>query len=207
MRCFSSLIDCLIASTRLLGVLISLGGSNRTICVGPNCWIISWRILCWNCDCRIWLRGNWRLIWKSPDIHLAIWCCRCSPHWNVISQQILMQRWQGEFFCILHNIFLVCPRLCWYSVPGQCLLNFSTALANAQFLPVMCSPQLVNYCFLTAMCTPKKNGSREPEVFWMCASPQVGLCHIQKLWLCHGGTCVGNKTDKSEKIASSHGRN
>jgi hypothetical protein len=24
---------------------------------------------------------------------------------------------------------------------------------------------------------PKKNGSREPEVFWMCASPQVGLCH------------------------------
>ncbi len=26
---------------------------------------------------------------------------------------------------------------------------------------------------------PKKNGSREPEVFWMCASPQVGLCHIQ----------------------------
>jgi hypothetical protein len=26
---------------------------------------------------------------------------------------------------------------------------------------------------------PKKNGSREPEVFWMCASPQVGLCHYK----------------------------
>ncbi len=54
---------------------------------------------------------------------------------------------------------------------------------------------------------PKNNGSREPEVFWMCASPQVGLCHIQELWLWHGGACVGNKTDKSEMIASSHGRN
>jgi hypothetical protein len=27
---------------------------------------------------------------------------------------------------------------------------------------------------------PKENGSREPEVSWMCASPQVGLCHIYK---------------------------
>ncbi len=54
---------------------------------------------------------------------------------------------------------------------------------------------------------PKKNGSREPEVFWMCASPQVGLYHIQELWLWHGGACVGNKTDKTETIASSHGRN
>ncbi len=27
---------------------------------------------------------------------------------------------------------------------------------------------------------PKKNGSREPEVFWMCASPQVDLCRIYK---------------------------
>ncbi len=54
---------------------------------------------------------------------------------------------------------------------------------------------------------PKKNGSREPEVIWMCASPQVGLCHIQELWLWHGGACAGNKTDKSETIASSHGRN
>jgi hypothetical protein len=33
----------------------------------------------------------------------------------------------------------------------------------------------------------KKNGSREPEVFWMCASPQVGLCHIQELCLWYGG--------------------
>jgi hypothetical protein len=54
---------------------------------------------------------------------------------------------------------------------------------------------------------PKTNGSREPEVFWMCASPQVGLCHIQELLLCHGGACVGIKTDKSEMIASRHGRN
>ncbi len=118
-----------------------------------------------------------------------------------------MQHWQGEFFCILHNIRLVCPRLGWYSVPGQCLLNYSTALENAQFLPVMCTPQLVNDCFLPQCAHLKKNGSREPEVFWMCASPQVGLCHIQELWPWHWGACVGNKTDKSEMIASSHGRN
>ncbi len=104
--------DCLIASTCRSGVLISPGGSNRTICVGPNCWIISWTIPCWNCDCWIWVRGNRRLIWKSPNVCLAIWCHRHSPCWNVISQQILMQCWQGEFFCILHNILLVCPRLC-----------------------------------------------------------------------------------------------
>ncbi len=36
MRCQSSLIDLLIASTRRSGVLISPGGLNRTICVGPN---------------------------------------------------------------------------------------------------------------------------------------------------------------------------
>jgi hypothetical protein len=30
-------------------------------------------------------------------------------------------------------------------------------------------------------CThPKENGSREPEVSRVCASPQVGLCHISK---------------------------
>jgi hypothetical protein len=45
-RCQSSLIDCLIASTRRLGIPISPDGSNRTICVGPNCWIISWTIPC-----------------------------------------------------------------------------------------------------------------------------------------------------------------
>ena len=54
---------------------------------------------------------------------------------------------------------------------------------------------------------PKKNGLREPEVFWMCASPQIGLCHIQELCLWRVGACVGNRTDKSEMIASSHGRN
>ncbi len=97
-RCRSSLIDRLIASTRRSGVPISLGSSNRTICVGTNCWMISWTIPCWNCDCWIWLRGNWRLIWKSPNIRLAIWCRRRSPHWNVISQKVLMQRWQGDFF-------------------------------------------------------------------------------------------------------------
>jgi hypothetical protein len=47
---------------------------------------------------------------------------------------------------------------------------------------------------------PKTNGSREPKLFWMCASPQVGLCHIQELLLWHGGACVGIKTDKSETI-------
>ncbi len=97
-RCFSSSIDCLIATTCRLGVPISPSSSNRMIYVGPNCWIISWTISCWNCDCWIWLRGNWRLMWKSPNILLAIWCRRCSPHWNVISQQILMQRWHGKFF-------------------------------------------------------------------------------------------------------------
>ncbi len=33
---------------------------------------------------------------------------------------------------------------------------------------------------------PNTNGSREPELFWMCASPQIGLCHIQELWLWYG---------------------
>ncbi len=95
MRCQSTfLVDCLIASTRRLGVLISPGGSNRIICVGPNCRIISWTIPCWNCDRRIWLKGNRRLIWKSPNVCLAVWCHRHSPRWNVISQQILMLGWE-----------------------------------------------------------------------------------------------------------------
>ncbi len=169
MRCRSSLIDRLIASTRRLGIPISPGGSNRTICVGPHFWIISWTIPCWNCDCQLWLlRGNWRLIWKSPNNRLAIWCRHHSSHWNVISQQILLQRWQGGFFCILHNILLVCPRLCRYSVSGQCLLNFSTALENAQFLPVMCAPQLVHDCFLPAMCTPQKEWFKRARSFFGC---------------------------------------
>ncbi len=89
------------------GKPISPGRSNRTICVGLNCWIISWTIPCLNSDHRIWLRGNWRLIWKSPNIRIGIWCCRCSPHWNVISQQILMQHWQGEFslFCTIYCLY------------------------------------------------------------------------------------------------------
>jgi hypothetical protein len=63
-------------------------------CVGPNHWIISWTIPCWNCDCQIWLGGNWRLIWKSPKVCLAIWCHCCSLCCNVISPRILMQCWQ-----------------------------------------------------------------------------------------------------------------
>ncbi len=35
-----------------------------------------------------------------------------------------------------------------------------------------------NFCQQCAH--PKENGSREPEVSWMCASPQVGLCHMYK---------------------------
>ena len=58
-RCQSSLIDGLIASTHRSGKPISPGGSNRTICAGPNCWMISWIIPCWNCDCWIWLIGDW----------------------------------------------------------------------------------------------------------------------------------------------------
>jgi hypothetical protein len=181
--------------------------------------MISWIIAFWNCDCWIWLIGDWRLIWKSPNVHLAIWLCCCSPHCNVIPQQVLLQRWLWEFFCILHNILLVCPCLCWNYVPWQCLLNFPTALVNAQFLPVMCTPQVVsskwllsavvNDCFLPAMCTPQnkwiKRARSVLEV--LCASPQVGLCHIQELWLWYGRACVGIKTDKSEMIASSHDRN
>ncbi len=90
-KLFNRLLDC---STRRSGVPIYSGGSNRTICVGPNCWIISWTILCWNCDCWIWLGGDWRLIWKSPNVCLNIWCPCCSPCCNVISWRILMLRWQ-----------------------------------------------------------------------------------------------------------------
>ncbi len=80
-RCQSSLIDRLITSTRRSGVLISPSGSNRMICVGPNCWIISWTISYWNCGRQIWLIGNWRLIWKSPNVCLAIWCRCCFRMW------------------------------------------------------------------------------------------------------------------------------
>jgi hypothetical protein len=102
------LLDRLLdASTCCLGVPISPGGSNRTICVGPNCCIIYWTIPCLNCDCWIWLGGNWRLIWKSPNVCLAIWCHHHSPCCNVISQHILMQHWQWEFsvFCAIYCLY------------------------------------------------------------------------------------------------------
>ncbi len=66
---------------------------------------------------------------------------------------------------------------------------------------------MIDFCQQCAH--PKENGLREPEVFWVCASPQVGLCHIaciRIVSLAWGG-CAGNKTDKSEMLASSHGRN
>ncbi len=174
-RCQCSLIDHLI--------------SNRTICVGPNCWIISLTIPCWNCDCWIWLRGDRRLIWKSPNVCLAIWCHCHSPCWNMISQQISMQRWQGKIFCILHSILLVCPRLCWYSIPGQWLLNVSTALENAQFLPVMCAPQLVN-CFLPALCTPQKEWFKWARSFLdVCLTKIRSMSHTRIVTLAWGGLC------------------
>ncbi len=37
---------------------------------------------------------------------------------------------------------------------------------------------MIDFCQQCAH--PKENGSREPEVSWMCASPQVGLCHTSK---------------------------
>ncbi len=104
---FYSLKDHLIASTHCSGVPISPGGSSRTVCAVPNCWIVSWATPCWNCDCQIWLRGDWRLIWKSPNLCLANWCRRCPPRCYVISQQILMQRWQWEFyvFCTIYCLY------------------------------------------------------------------------------------------------------
>jgi hypothetical protein len=37
---------------------------------------------------------------------------------------------------------------------------------------------MIDFC---QQCThSKENGSRESEVSWMCASPQVGLCHMYK---------------------------
>jgi hypothetical protein len=188
--CRSSLIDRLIVSTRRLGKPISPGSSNRTICVGLNCWRISWIIPCWNCDHWIWLGGKWRLIWKSPNVRRAIWCHCCSPCCNVISQQILMQRWQWKFFCILHNILLVCPRLYLYSFPGQCLLNFFTTLKNAQFLPVMCTPQLVNDCFLPAMCTPQKEWFKRARSFLdLCLTTSWSMSHTRIVSLAWGGLC------------------
>jgi hypothetical protein len=56
---------------------------------------------------------------------------------------------------------------------------------------------MIDFCQQCAH--PKKNGSREPEVFWMCASPQVGLCHIGALCLWHGGACAGNETDNQKR--------
>ncbi len=118
-----------------------------------------------------------------------------------------MQHWQWVFsvfctiYCLYAPLYVGIPFL-----DNACLI-FSTALENAQFLPVMCTPQLVNDCFLPAMCTPQQEWFKRARNFWMCASPQVGLCYIQELWLWHGVACVGNKTDKSETIASSHGKN
>jgi hypothetical protein len=37
---------------------------------------------------------------------------------------------------------------------------------------------MIDFCQQCAH--PKENGSREPEVSWMCATPQVGLYHISK---------------------------
>ncbi len=193
MRCRSSLIDCLIASTHRLGVPISPDSSNSTICVGPNCRIISWTIPCWNCDHQIWLRGNWRLIWKSPNICLAIWChCHVTPlveMWYFSEFQCSTDR--GNFFCILHNILLVCPCLGWYSIPRQCLLNISTALENAQFLPVMCAPQLVvNDCFLPAMCTLQKEWFKRARSFLdVCLTTSRSMSHTRFVTLAWGGLC------------------
>ncbi len=141
MRCQSSLIDHLIANTHRLGVPISPGSSNMMICVRPNYWIISWMTCCKNCYHGIWVGGDWRLIWKSPNVFHAIWSCRCSPCCTIILQQILTQHWQWQFSCTLHDILLVCPCLCWYSIAGQCLLNFSFALVNGRFPPASCTPQ------------------------------------------------------------------
>ncbi len=57
---------------------------------------------------------------------------------------------------------------------------------------------MIDFCQQCAH--PKKNDSREPEVFWMCASPQVGLYHIRELCLWHWGACAGNKTDNQKGL-------
>ncbi len=120
----------------------------------------------------------------------AIWCCHCSPCCNVISQQILSQCWQLKFSCIMHNILLVCPCLCWYSVPGQCLRSFATALENAQFLPVMCTPQLVNDCFLPAMCTPQIEWFKRARSFLhVCLTTSRSMSHTWIVSLAWGGLC------------------
>ncbi len=96
----------------------------------------------------------------------------------------------GGIFCILHNILLVCPRLCWYSVPGQYLLNFSTALENAQFLPAMCAPQLVNDCFLPAMCTPQKDWFKRARSFLdVCLTTSRSMSHARIVTLAWKGLC------------------
>ncbi len=97
----------------------------------------------------------------------------------------------GGFFCILHNMLLVCPHLGWYSIPGQCLLIFSTALKNAQFLPVMCAPQLVvNDCFLPAMCTPQKEWFKRARSFLdVCLTTSTSMSHTRIVTLAWGGLC------------------
>ena len=49
------------------------------------------------------------------------------------------------------------------------------------------------------MRTPQKEWFKRARSFWMCTSPQVGLCHIQELGLWHGGACVGNKIVINQK--------
>jgi hypothetical protein len=49
---------------------------------------------------------------------------------------------------------------------------------------------MIDFCQQCAH--PKENGSREPEVSWMCASPQVGLFHIEYIRIVSmawGGLC------------------
>jgi hypothetical protein len=96
----------------------------------------------------------------------------------------------GGIFLYSAQYIACCPCLGWYCfIPGQCLLNFSTALESAQFLPVMCAPKLVvNDCFLPAMCTPQKEWFKRARSFLdVCLTTSMSMLHTRIVTLAWGG--------------------
>jgi hypothetical protein len=99
----------------------------------------------------------------------------CHFSWdNFPANTMAYDRYLSKFKCSTDrgNFSVFCIIYCLYApvyvgIPflDSSFLYFSTALENAQFLPVMCTPQLVNDCFLPAMYTPQKEGFKRARRF------------------------------------------
>ncbi len=81
-----------------------------------------------------------RISWMHMSTHLARILRMCmSTH----LARILWMRMSTHLACILWmRMSTHLARILYCGESNECLLNFSTSLENAQFLPVMCTPQL-----------------------------------------------------------------